>query len=691
MHKINLTLNFLTELGSLPKTERKKVEARIKSLSQSPTSGSNLKKLKGYKALWRMRLGAYRLIYRVDSSPDAVTLLMVGPRKSIYDRLDLADDGGPSVTIVSDHPELLQPEPSPEEIGRAAMALALAPKEEPAPDNLLPVRLTAEVLAEWNIPEPYHQLLKDVETEAQLLEVQGIPAEWHDRVIQLVYPPQLHEVLEQPIRRADPVEQLEEGATGVLPLSSFLLRLDPDQQALLDVFDAGRGEGPWLVRGGPGSGKTVVALYAIRDILARAEEEGTKPRILFSTYTRALATAAGQLLRHLGIEPEDGAVDVVNVDRLARDLSPQGGPALGAGNDKLTICLEGALRSCILNDRAFPFSMKDEGFLLDEIDWVILGRGITERAEYLKVRRPGRSRKLDEAARRHLWNLHIALREQLQTIGRRLFADVVVNAVQAATPRYDHVFVDEVHDLKPLAVRLCVDLCKVPSRVLLTLDPNQSIYGARQEWAEALPRRSLAGQRGALLRRNHRSTVQIWEASNQILSGLELPDPETLADQGELTGPIPILTGVDSEQEAKTITRFLHEGLIEERAGPGCAAVLCPTNWDCHSVAKALPARLRARAMDTHDLDLDHPGVKVLTMHAAKGLQFPLVVIARMERGRMPWKAPAGIDARDHEQLMRRLFFVACSRAMRRLMVVHRKEKPSPLLDSLDEEAWDLR
>ena len=72
-------------------------------------------------------------------------------------------------------------------------------------------------------------------------------------------------------------------------------------------------------------------------------------------------------------------------------------------------------------------------------------------------------------------------------------------------------------------------------------------------------------------------------------------------------------------------------------------------------------------------------------MHAAKGLQFPVVVVARMDKGRFPMKAPAGIDPEDHAQQSRRLLFVACSRAMRRLMVVHAQGKPSTLLEGLDD------
>jgi superfamily I DNA/RNA helicase len=83
----------------------------------------------------------------------------------------------------------------------------------------------------------------------------------------------------------------------------------------------------------------------------------------------------------------------------------------------------------------------------------------------------------------------------------------------------------------------------------------------------------------------------------------------------------------------------------------------------------------------------------VTTLHAAKGLEFPIVVVAHVEDGRLPWTIEA-LDEEDlaaHLEEQRRLFFVGCTRAMRYLFVTYDRRLPSPFLEGLDEGYWDKR
>ncbi len=89
-------------------------------------------------------------------------------------------------------------------------------------------------------------------------------------------------------------------------------------------------------------------------------------------------------------------------------------------------------------------------------------------------------------------------------------------------------------------------------------------------------------------------------------------------------------------------------------------------------------------------MDLSHKGVKVMTMHSAKGLQFPLVAVTGLREGLMPWKARGGENQDESDKQLRRLFFVACSRAMHRLLVIGDKRQPSSFLRELSDEHWDI-
>lgn len=67
------------------------------------------------------------------------------------------------------------------------------------------------------------------------------------------------------------------------------------------------------------------------------------------------------------------------------------------------------------------------------------------------------------------------------------------------------------------------------------------------------------------------------------------------------------------------------------------------------------------------------PGaVDVTTFHAAKGLEWPVVVVAGCEDGYVPHGSSSGRDARDEE---RRLLYVALTRAERRLFVTWARQR----------------
>jgi DNA helicase II / ATP-dependent DNA helicase PcrA len=91
------------------------------------------------------------------------------------------------------------------------------------------------------------------------------------------------------------------------------------------------------------------------------------------------------------------------------------------------------------------------------------------------------------------------------------------------------------------------------------------------------------------------------------------------------------------------------------------------------------------------DLELSPQKVSILTLHASKGLEFPLVFIPGCEDGilplRLPWLSPADLDEE------RRLFYVGMTRARQRLVLLaaHRRSllgravesRPCPFLDDL--------
>lgn len=71
-------------LRKLPKIDQIAVAKKIRFISQIKEL-SQEEKLKGYRDIYRVRLGDYRIIYR--RIPSEIYIVLIGHRKNIYDLL----------------------------------------------------------------------------------------------------------------------------------------------------------------------------------------------------------------------------------------------------------------------------------------------------------------------------------------------------------------------------------------------------------------------------------------------------------------------------------------------------------------------------------------------------------------------------------------------------------------------------
>jgi DNA helicase-2/ATP-dependent DNA helicase PcrA len=101
-----------------------------------------------------------------------------------------------------------------------------------------------------------------------------------------------------------------------------------------------------------------------------------------------------------------------------------------------------------------------------------------------------------------------------------------------------------------------------------------------------------------------------------------------------------------------------------------------------------------ATGAEVDALDPRAEAVTLLTLHAAKGLEFPVVFLVGCEDGLLPLRLPGRPPTDDDLAEERRLFFVGLTRAQDRLYVTHaarrtrfgteRETRPTPFLDAID-------
>ena len=81
---IYFTVNSEKELANLDKVIKKRIKAKLEKLYANPTLF--VKRLKGVE-LFSLRVGDYRVILSIDPTGQKITVMQIGHRKNVYDKL----------------------------------------------------------------------------------------------------------------------------------------------------------------------------------------------------------------------------------------------------------------------------------------------------------------------------------------------------------------------------------------------------------------------------------------------------------------------------------------------------------------------------------------------------------------------------------------------------------------------------
>jgi superfamily I DNA/RNA helicase len=634
--------------------------------------------------LYRIRCGVYRIFYTFRD-PYVSLLALLRRKEDTYDEeLDVEFLGGFDVEL-EDHPRAVQPD----------WERIFAPRE--LEKKRLPEPITAELLANLHIPQEYHARLLAVATEDDLLDCPGVPNEHLSLLLEYMFPKPLDQIMQQPDLLLDELDDLLRFKEG--ELLSFLLRLSPEQERF--VSWALRATGPTQLKGGPGTGKSIVALYRIRSLVRKLLEMGEPaPRILFTTYTNALIKSCEQQLGQL-LGEDARHVEVRTADGVAKDIL---GPAAAfpelVDNDTLNRLLRQAVAKAPFEGSALQRQALErisQPYLLEEINQVIVARQVGTLEEYLRARRPGRKVRLSDLQKKAIWIVHETLaqvlkRERLETWQQRRVRAEAACSNNHTLPCYDAVVVDEAQDLDPSLLRLLIKLCKSPNRFFITADANQSIYGSGFTWADVDECLKFQG-RTSVLKANYRSTREIGEATQSYLAAGAL-ESEAVEHKYMNNGPLPVVRSAHNEaEEVNLLARFLPGAAREFRLGLGSCAVFCPTEKRGEAIAAQLAKHgVNTTFMKGRELDLSRPGVKVLTLNSSKGLEFPIVALAGFAGSHYALAHADNQDGERDEALARerRTIFVGMTRAMRALLVVTPTHTGSPLLTGFDPKYWNL-
>lgn len=650
---IKATKRFLRASSRLPEVISTKLPEIIADIEQShPRDACRIRQ----GGFWRTRITMkYRLFYRYDELECLCLLDLRRRDERTYQDTDIYNE----TPLFSITEEIAQ-----EENGNLTVQSFLS----------------REQIQQCDVPTKYHDYLLLLQNEEELLySTHQVPDRYIlriidtlDRTIEAVSKETYYEI----VSSESLVDFCRSGE-----LNKFLLNLSDEQTEILEL-DC---DNPILINGGPGTGKSILAIYRVKKLV----ESGVR-NILLTTHTEPLVDYFKQLLEELLPDSlERLGVSVSKVDEIVDKYTGVNKPTI-ASEEISQLCLRSIMPTAE-SDQHIKNKLRQlgESSILEEILKTIESRGITNSNKYEQISKIAEGEPFRRDLRRAVWDIYQRWVNLLNKSGyttieqsRRQALDTVSNLIQKP---YNAIIIDEAQDLSPTALRLLVQLVE-PSGLFLTADTSQSLYEKVFCW-NFVQKEIGCKSTARTLTKSFRNTREIGKACPKILT--KLSDKKNIAtDFSSLSGRRPkIILTDDLIKQSSSIIEFFKDAAQRWKLPISAGAILVPNQSMGLFITNQLNhSQLRARWLDRKISEPDEEGyIKVLSLHAAKGLEFPFVVIIGLERIILPSSDRYQREIRAQE---RRLFYVGCSRAMRSLLVCGSRSNPSDFIRDLDLQYW---
>ncbi len=677
MTEIAFSMSFMRAYSALPKKVQRKTRTLVDKFRENPASpGIN------YESINNVIDKKVRTA-RVDKAYRAI--IIHPPKGDVYlfvhvDNHDEAMDWAAKKTFE------VHPKTGSIQLIDLERAEAAAPKvasDDAVPAGRLFSGFDNDDLMLLGVPEPLLPSIRAVRVESELDEVAPyLPGEASDALYMLAAGYSADETFEH-LEREKPTAAIdtEDFAAALArpetqrafklvadddelhamldaPMELWRVFLHPSQRKLVEM----KSKGSARVLGGAGTGKTVVAMHRARHLAKKKGFLTDDQKILFTTYTRNLASDIEENLKSLCGE-ELSRIEVTSIDHFAATYLKSRQSIRIASDKQRDAIWENAILA------------RDEdghglGFYKAEWEYVVQGQRVQSKAEYLKAKRRGRGRGLRRSEREKVWETLEAFKRGMARAGLCEYADVVREASLTITKErengrvlpYRAIIADETQDLSLNRLMLLRAIVPEASDDLFVVgDAHQRIYGHHASLSRAGI--SIRGRQGRRLRVNYRTTGHIRAFAVAKLEDLVIDDLN--GDVDNLHGYRSLRQGVKPDvrhfetegEEAAFVRETIERWTRECTASAICVVVRTKGKQDRYMqiLETAKPTRV-TRSGAKGD------GIRIATMHRVKGLEFSRVLVASANVGILPLK-------RANEEAERRLFYVAATRARDALVV----------------------
>ncbi|MEC8334001.1 MAG: ATP-dependent DNA helicase UvrD2 [Actinomycetota bacterium] len=428
-------------------------------------------------------------------------------------------------------------------------------------------------------------------------------------------------------------------------------------------FDAVRSDARHLrILAGAGTGKTRVLTQRIAYQInaVRIEPEHS----LCLAFTNKAATEIKDRMTPMG---EASSVETGTFHSIAYRQVKARWKDLGIRDEPDLISNQGSYLS-----RVLPKSLNhaERNFILTEINWATARR--ISVVDYIsEAENAGRLDVVPLVSVSEYFQKYLELKRKENFID---FDDIIqlairflaedANYAEARHWKFKDLFVDEFQDVNPLQFALLQAWLGSSSSLTVVGDPCQAIYSWNGADARFLNdfEKYFPNSQTVILKDNFRSSPEILALSSSILPMMEHLDSK------KQSGRLPTIRAeLDEYEEARSVARLVKELAVGD-IDLGDQAVLVRTHAQIPPIIEVFKEQeiKFMVASDTESGAGRDDGVQILTLHAAKGLEWKIVHLCGVEEGFHPISHADTELALEEE---RRLFFVGLTRAEEQLHI----------------------
>ncbi len=455
-----------------------------------------------------------------------------------------------------------------------------------------------------------------------------------------------------------------------------------------------------MVKGIAGAGKSLVIQALAKQLLAGYTAD-KKNKVAIFTFSNTLNSATKEFLKING-EQEEFITVTTLTSYITHVYNAIGAPKLKIYTDPLyTKLKKEAVQEALDEHRKqngeHRFHNLDLQFWVDEFDWMKdMNVSIQDKDYYLGLQRKGRGGKvhMTSANRLTAFQLFVLYDGAMKKKGLGDWIDHSLYLIRNEDKipdklKFDHILIDEAQDLSLAQMMAAMMLFR--KDMIVAMDMNQRIFD--KQWTPKLLGIEAATKK---LTKSMRTTMQIdnlAESVRQKNDGILDADDKSVRSVPEREGPLPQLVHLeDVASEKKYVTEQVKAYLKQN--SKISIGIVASRNIQVNTYATWMTDAGIPHEIIKKDstFSMAKPGVKIVNVYNAKGLEFSRVIIPQFIEGNFPYYHKT--DDEEEMQLFlakcRNLVYVGMTRAQFSLTLTYNGEKGSRFIGEMDPQCYEL-